>query len=238
MSSEKEETPAGAADGEAHRADQDKSSNQANGNGHPAQEGGPRGKTALPAPASQAVLAARDAVLGCRAVAEWEARRQFRLCGRSMPQDELIGEAQLALMEAAGRYDPGRDVPVGAFVTLVVRRRLIHAVDRWNKWRRPHPVCFTDVGVADGATYLPEIDPPCLRTPEPVRAAAAQELLERVRRVMPELLFRVLWLHVVQGCRKEEIAGQIGVTRQRVQQLIRNAIERAKRHFPEECDAW
>jgi DNA-directed RNA polymerase specialized sigma subunit len=149
-----------------------------------------------------------------------------------VPLDELLGEARLALVEAAGRYDEGRETPLGAYVTLVVRRRLNQVASRWRQ-----PTCFTDVDDPEYGVGNSDLDPPCRRIPQPDRAAAVRELLDRVRRSMPQHWFAVLRMHFVQGHTKEDIAREMGVTRQYVQQLIGKAVERARRHCPGECAA-
>jgi RNA polymerase sigma factor (sigma-70 family) len=240
MSLEKEQQSTSAADDAALRADGNQLADSTNGNGHPAeQDCGDAGRVPPPGrPAGEAVQAVQERVRCCWGVAERLARRQYRCCEGRVPLEELGGEAQRALLEAAGRYDPGRGVPLEAYVVLIIGRRLKRAVLLWRRWSRPHPLSFTDLDGPAGGPFGPASDPPCTRTPGPDRAAAVRETLERVRRVLPEQWFAVLWLHFVQGYSKEEIGRQLGVTRQWVQQLIRKAVERARRHCPGECDLW
>jgi hypothetical protein len=102
MSSAKEPASAAAADVAALRAKQEKFSIQADGNGHPGQrEGGPAEKAALPGPPRAAEQAAHERALKYQALAEGLARGQFQRCDRVVPLDELLGEARLALVNAA-----------------------------------------------------------------------------------------------------------------------------------------
>lgn len=72
--------------------------------------------------------AAQELAAGQLRLAEREARACFHHFGGEVPLDELRAEARLALVLAAGRYQPHREVPFGAFATLVVRRELRKAV--------------------------------------------------------------------------------------------------------------
>jgi RNA polymerase sigma factor (sigma-70 family) len=192
----------------------------------------------LPDPrAGEAAQAVRERAMQCLGMAERMARRQYRCCGRSVPLEDLLGEAQLAVVEAAGRYDPDRGVPLEAYASRIVGQRLRRAVKVWHDWRRLHALCFTDLArPGSNGRCAPLVDPPCPRTPEPDRAAAVEAALLRVRRVLPDPWFAVLWLHGVEEQTMKEIGRQMGVSRQWVRQLIDMAKERVRRLCPEECD--
>ena len=64
----------------------------------------------------------------------WKAAR-FYAC--DMPADELVAEALLGLTYASCLFDEERGVPFGAYATMVIRHRLIHAVRSWRQAKRP-----------------------------------------------------------------------------------------------------
>ena len=73
-------------------------------------------------------------------VLAWE---QYRRCGRTVPLDELLGEARLALAYGASLYDAATGVPFGAYATFVIRHRLHQAVTVWRRGGRLDHVRFT-----------------------------------------------------------------------------------------------
>jgi RNA polymerase sigma factor (sigma-70 family) len=157
----------------------------------------------------------------------WE---QYRRCQGAVPLDDLRGEAQFALVYAAGLYDAARGVPFGAYATLVIRHRLHQAVTSWRRWTRRDCVRFTDlVATLPGGERSP-VDPPCPRTREPAREASTRELLGRARRVLPRRWFSLLELYYGRGCTLEEAGEELGVSRQRAQQLLVAAVLRVLRH--------
>jgi RNA polymerase sigma factor (sigma-70 family) len=182
--------------------------------------------------------AAWERALGYLELADRLARRQFRRCGRTVPLEDLAGEARLALAYAASLYQEARGVPYGAYVTLVVRHWLAQAVTRWRRGGRLDHVRFTDLaGHGPGPKDSP-FDPPCPRTREPGREAATREALDRVRRVLPPRWFGLLQLYFAQGCTLEEIGTRLGVSRERVRQLLGKALRRARRHCPDVPSGW
>jgi RNA polymerase sigma factor (sigma-70 family) len=150
-----------------------------------------------------------------------------------VPLDELIGEAQFALVYAASLYDPGKDVPFGAYVTMVIRHRLLQAVTVWRRGGRLAHVRFTDLSAC-----LPGepgyFDPPCTRTAEAGEQAAVHELLDWIRRSMPARWFEVLTLYFAHDHSLQEIGDRLGISRQRVRQLLAKAIARAREYYQPE----
>jgi RNA polymerase sigma factor (sigma-70 family) len=165
-------------------------------------------------------------------VLAWE---QYRLCGRTVPLDELLGEAQLALTYGASLYDASKGVPFGAYVTLVIRHRLVQAVTIWRRGGRLAHVRFTDLEVVTGEEEGPSYDPACPRTREPVQEAGDRELLEHIRRTMPRRWFTLLQMYFVEEHTLEEIGNRVGVSRERVRQLLDLALARARRHWKGEA---
>jgi RNA polymerase sigma factor (sigma-70 family) len=147
---------------------------------------------------------------------------------RDVPADELVSEALYGLTYAAGRYDPGRGVPFPAYATLVIRHRLIQMVLRWRRNRQAGVLStWTD---ADDAPWEVEDPRP---GPDLCTGAAAREMCERVRGVLPARWYAILRLCHVEGRSFQEVAARVGLSRQRVRQIVRLAADRAREHFPE-----
>jgi RNA polymerase sigma factor (sigma-70 family) len=153
----------------------------------------------------------------------WRFARRY---ARDMPVDELIAEALYALTYAAGIFDEKREVPFGAYANMVIKHRLIQAILSWRRARRvgPMPLLFDGEGEWE-AESRPGPDVPT--------TTATQEMCDRVRRALPARWFAVLHLYHGEGRTLEEIGDHLGVSRQRVQQLVIKARERVQRCFPE-----
>ena len=154
--------------------------------------------------------------------------QQYRRCRRTVPLDELCGEAQFALSDAAARYDQRRGVPFGAFVTLVIRRHLARAVTLWRRGGRLDFVRFSELA-AGGARDRPAFDVVCPNAPEPSNTSRDRELVDRVRRVLPARWFGILQLYYVDDYPLEAIAQRLGISRERARQLLAKALARARR---------
>jgi RNA polymerase sigma factor (sigma-70 family) len=239
MSTAKQPEPTSSADAAASRSEGDNSTLAANGDGRPAERNeGQVGRASLHgSPARAGAETVRERALEHRSRTEMLAEVQYRRCGRRVPQDELLSEAHLGLLDAANRFDQTRGVPLAAYVTMIVQQRLRRAVQRWQR-RQALQVCFTDMDGLDRAANTSVLDPvdPCM--PEPDGATAVEEALERLRRVLPERWYAVLRLHYVEGHTLEDIGREMGVSRQRVRQIIDKAMEQARRLCPGECDLW
>jgi RNA polymerase sigma factor (sigma-70 family) len=154
--------------------------------------------------------------------------KYFESCSRSVPLDELRGEALYALSYAAGKFDVGRGVPFGAYATLAISHRLIQAINLWRRGGRLAHTRFTDLPAAART----EFDAPCPRTAESGDLAAVRELLALLRRHLPSRWFRALQLYYAQGHTLEEVGRRLGVTRERARQLLTKAVLRARRRVP------
>ena len=149
-----------------------------------------------------------------------------RHSARDVPADELISEALFGLTYAAGLFDESRGVPFGAYATLVIRHRLIQAIFRWRRARRivaPLPV------LSDEETWEAEDDHP---PPDAHAGVAAREMCERVRRILPARWYDALCLHHVEGHSLTEVGARLGISRERVRQLLDKAHEQARQSFP------
>jgi RNA polymerase sigma factor (sigma-70 family) len=155
------------------------------------------------------------------------AARQFRRSGAAVPREELAAEARFALAYAASLFDETRGVPFGAYARLVIRHRLAEVVEQGLRGRRGPVVAFTDfaAGLLPGAAPF---EPVCPRTPACDRAAAARELIDRVRGALPPRWFGVLALYYGEGHTLEEVGRHLGVSRERARQLLAKAVRRAR----------
>ena len=121
--------------------------------------------------------------------------------------DDVIGEAHLALVEMAGRYDSTRNVEFWPFARQRVRGAILNAF------------------------YRRSIDQPLQETlfsVEPTeRRIDAGRLLDHMR----ERERRMVQLRMERGLAYQQIADQFGLTRQGAQQAIRRAIYRVKRQL-------
>ena len=151
-------------------------------------------------------------------LAWWFARNT----ARDVPADELISEALFGLTYAAGRYDEDRHVPFGAYANMVIRHRLIQTVIRWRDRRfAPLPEWSESSGEPwEAADYRP--------TPDLCARAAASELCDRVRRALPPRWYKALRLYYSDGLTLEEVGLRLGISRQRVAQVIIKATELAR----------
>jgi len=150
--------------------------------------------------------------------------KQFQNCSRSVPLDDLRGEAFYGLVYAAGMFDASRGVPFGAYATLAISHRLIQTVNYWRRGGRSAPTKFTDLGIAGSG----EFDTPCPRTRESIDHAAVHELIDQVRESLPTRWFQALQLYYADGHTLEEVGSLLGVTRERVRQLLGKAVERVQ----------
>jgi RNA polymerase sigma factor (sigma-70 family) len=149
-----------------------------------------------------------------------------RHAARDVPAEELIAEALLGLTYAAGLFDETRGVPFGAYATLVVRHRLIQAIIRWRRARRVRPL---PVGRREGDPWE-SADPS--RLPEVPAQSAAREMCDQLRRLLPDRWYSILLLYHVEGCTLGEVGQRLGISRERVRQLIEKATEQARESFP------
>jgi RNA polymerase sigma factor (sigma-70 family) len=144
---------------------------------------------------------------------------------RDVPAEELVSEALYALTYAAGLFDEAREVPFGAYATMVIKHRLIQAITNWRRLKVcPTPLMF------DG-----ELEREAQRRPvaDVSDRSVTDEMCERVRNVLPRRWYDILHLYHGEGYTLEEIGDRLGVSRQRVGQLVGRAEDRLKRVFPE-----
>jgi RNA polymerase sigma factor (sigma-70 family) len=155
------------------------------------------------------------------------ARRFLRYRARGMPPEDVIAEAMYGLTYAAGMYDPSRHVPFGAYATLVVRHRLERAVINWRRSGRHLPMTLGSC-TGDEVWEAEDSRP----TPDFANRASAHEMCERIRRVMPARSYQILRLYYSEGLTFEEIGSRFGLSRERIRQVMVQAIKKARQYFP------
>ena len=165
------------------------------------------------------------------ALARRLAWKLYQSSSRKVPLDELRGEALYALVYAAGMFDPTRKVPFGAYATMAITHRLIQAVNVWYRGGRLGHTRFTDLT----ASTLYEFDTPCPRTREASDLSAVNDLLAQVRRALPPRWFQALNLYYAEGHTLEEVGRHLGVTRERVRQLLSKAVVRVRKKWADCC---
>ena len=156
------------------------------------------------------------------------AYRQYLACGGIVPHDELRGEALYALVYACSLFDESKGVPFRAYATMAITHYLINAVSRWRRrgGSLVH-VRFSDLrSKEDPDTVCPWAD-------EASDDAAKRDMIERVRWLLPKRLFEVLRLYYLEGLNMDQVGERLGVTRERVRQLIDCAFMRVRRRFPD-----
>jgi RNA polymerase sigma factor (sigma-70 family) len=96
--------------------------------------------------------------------------RSFRhwACGRGMAWEDLVGEARLALVCAATKFNPARGRPFASFASAVIRNALVKAVRR----HQPHR-SLTNSGRR-------AMQPLARPLPDPDAAADVQSLLRQL----------------------------------------------------------
>ena len=154
---------------------------------------------------------------------------RFARTTRDVPMEELIAEALYGLTYASGLFDEARGVPFGAYAAVVIRHRLVQAIRNWRRAQRMLPVsgrrAIGDETIWDVADHGP--------TPDLSARASAREMCDRVRQVLPEQWYTVLHLFHAEGYSYTEIATAVGLSRQRISQVLKKAADRARQAFPD-----
>lgn len=153
---------------------------------------------------------------------------------RGVPRDvtdELLSEANLALVQAYTRYDPSLDVRAGGagametylyqHVKLSTRRAYlrIHGVHRHGS----RGLREVGQGRKESLTQL-TLAEVAVANDDPYPGVELNDLLDVVRRSLDERRWRLLSRYFLQGVTLKDIATEEGVTYQRVQRLVSEAV--------------
>jgi RNA polymerase sigma factor (sigma-70 family) len=154
--------------------------------------------------------------------------KHFRACSKSVPLDELRGEALYALSYASGIFDAARGVPFNAYARKVITRRLISVINTWRRSDlRVRRHCRELCGSTKGRRGFPRA-----RTGDTANHAAMREAVGVLRRHLPRRWFDVLYLHYVEEYSVKEVGAALGISPERVRQLVAKAMIRARRRVP------
>lgn len=168
-----------------------------------------------------------------------------RECGPGDDLGDLQGEALLAVVEAAGTYDPVKGAP-STHAWWRVRGRLTRARKKARAWwrlaRRTHatagPPSVTTFSVLGARTGRRPQDLAAYarRAEDPDAALDAAEAVAAVLRVMPNPRHReVLRLVLGEGWTHVEVAARWGVTKTRVGQVLAAAVAEFRRRAARAC---
>jgi RNA polymerase sigma factor (sigma-70 family) len=140
--------------------------------------------------------------------------------------EDLVNEAVLGLMRAAGRYDPGQGVQWSTFAYRCARNAVITALHRQARQRRPRQLPLDALGN--------ELDPEDLRGHG--GAGDGQDVALLLAR-LPARQAQVIRARFGIDGRVHtfgEIAVLLGISRQRAHELCRQALARLRRHVAKE----
>ena len=165
---------------------------------------------------------------------EW-ARGIARKVAHSLPTwftvEDLVGPAEIGLLQAAERYDPSRNDSFRAYAQRRVYGECIASVRRREYRERAFRSLDSPAGHADAQCVMNREERSLVAiasTPGPDREAqlaiAGARMRERVRQLgNPHA--RVLWAHYWAEMTLVEIGARLGVSESRVCQLHREGLE-------------
>lgn len=176
--------------------------------------------------------------------------RRYR--DRGLPLEDLVNEGNLGLLRAARRFDGRRGVRFISYAVWWIRQSILRAIERsappplppeggsepsgaGRGARRRARVVSLDrpLGEAGGGTLAELLaDERAARPDQGLEARARRDLLDARLAVLPEREERVLRLYFGLGDERSrglaEIAGQLGVSRERVRQIKARALSRLR----------
>lgn len=158
-------------------------------------------------------------ILDNLSLAWWCIHRYFRRLPGATPdtEDDLLQEARIGLIEAARTFDPDRGTRFATHAVWRIRGRVQNAVRKWKTTPVPHSPADP---VFDSLT---DDYPSAL---EMLIAAEEDAILTDALDCLPAREAHVLrerWLH---GRTLDEVSADLGVCKERVRQIQRQAEER------------
>ena len=137
----------------------------------------------------------------------------FHIAGKfrnhGVDREDLESEALAALCRAAAFFDPSRGVKFSSYACRAIIFKLIRFIELERREQFPQLENLDQFG-SDEAEH--ELDAP--------------EQVERIRRKLPKRLWRILWLRSGEELKLKEVARRFGVSKERIRQLQKNAMER------------
>ncbi len=171
-------------------------------------------------------------VLNHQKLAYSVAHRHHRLSQYQVPLEELQGEALFALTEAAARFDmskarTGSPIP---YLSMVLWHALIQYRKFWCKRKEVFGRPFTDMdssrpSVRGDSSYFDPVDG---RERDPAEQVELRLDVQQLRSSLSPHLKRFFDLRM-SGLTHKQIGGRMGITRQRVEQLQKQLIERGRK---------
>ncbi len=174
-------------------------------------------------PAAQTLAAANVALA-------YHFARRVHYRAPRVPLDQLNSEALVGLCYAAAHFVPGRS-KFSAYASWAILQTLNRFVVVWSRKGKLDLPTFTDLVPGEQSA----LDLFAGREPDPAALAAQHDLLDRVRRFLPKREWQILDLFYRHGYDLRQIGRRLRISYQRVQQLLRNAKARAKKHLQEEA---
>lgn len=161
---------------------------------------------------------------------------------RQLGREDAVGVAQLALLNAAARYDPGRGVRFSTYASIAIRNDVLHAACQsgsahWPEYVRRLPEgdprrvdaervrrsCRLPAGDVLPAGFASREEP---RLSE-IDAAIVREALER----LPERELVVLYGRFWEKRTLRDLGALLGITPEWVRQIERMALEHLQPHL-------
>lgn len=169
----------------------------------------------------------REAVIERNALVEQYrslAHRIARSVASGLPfhmRDDLPAVADVALIEAAGRFDKTLGVPFPAFMQQRVRGACVDSIRRRHYTNSNGAEFSQEASEQRVDDASPDAEEQAIHTEE---STAKRQLAASMIQSLPGRQAVLLWLHYIEGQTLETIAPKFGVVASRVSQLHREAI--------------
>ena len=139
--------------------------------------------------------------------------------------DDLIAEANLALVRCAQRFDPALGMKFSTYAATAIWRAW-QSLRRSGRRQTARGMFVPFAAAEDGEV----INAPHSREPDPCRVASGRERVARIRRQLHPEYFDILALSA-EGYTFLEIGKQQGMTKQAVSCRYQVALERARKEY-------
>ena len=139
----------------------------------------------------------------------------------SNPLDELMSESHETILRAVGKFDPDRGFRFSTYLTHAVRRHLLRFLQRRQRDRQRTFMVVDDTALPETKRWTLAYEHRMIRNVLDVELLL-QELKPRDRYVVRS---RFGWGREFEPRTLQEIADELGVTRERVRQLEQRALK-------------